>query len=100
MQVYRESTIRLHLSEVPMSRLEVNGGDICRFEHRHHFRCFIFLDICLSIHAAIADVPDQDEVVQAFEHAIHSLNLPQILGISRENINDLYTLQPQISKVF
>src|SRR5207247_10330409 len=42
----------------------------------------------------------RNEVVQTFEHAIHGLNLPQILCISRENVNNLYALQPKISQVF
>src|SRR5437667_921156 len=92
--VPRKSTIRFHLSEVPMGRLEVNGSGIRRFEHRHHFRRLIFPDISLCIYTTIADMPDRDEVLQAFEHAIHSLNLPQILSISREDVNDLYRLQP------
>src|SRR6266852_2547140 len=97
--VPRELTVRVHLSKVPMGRLEMDGSDIRRCEHRHHFRCFIFPDIGLRIHAAIADMPDRDKVIQAFEHAVYSLDLPQVLGIRRENVDDLYGLQPSVPEV-
>jgi len=46
------SAIRVHLSEVPMGRLKVDGGYFRCSEHRHHFRCFIFPDVGLAIHTA------------------------------------------------
>src|SRR6266516_6589043 len=79
--------------------LEVDSRDLGLCEHRHHVCCFIFPDVGLPIHAAIADMPDRDEVIQTLEHPVHRLDLPQILSISRENVDDLYGLQPPVSEV-